>query len=121
MPEFLSLSMAQINPKVGDIEGNLKRIKDFWEKADSQSHMVIFPELSLSGYPPEDLLLRLDFIQKCHKALEELLDFSIKRESLAVIGMPYYNGDLYNALVLLGGGEGAWYIQKDLFTKLLRL
>ena len=113
--------MAQINPKVGDIEGNLKRIKDFWEKADSQSHMVIFPELSLSGYPPEDLLLRLDFIQKCHKALEELLDFSIKRESLAVIGMPYYNGDLYNALVLLGGGEGAWYIQKDLFTKLLRL
>lgn len=105
MLELINLSIAQTNPKVGDIRGNLKKIKDFWEKADSQSHMVIFPELSLCGYPPEDLLLRLDFIQKCHKALEELLDFSTKRESLAVIGMPYYNGDLYNALVLLGGGK----------------
>lgn len=103
MLEFINLSIAQINPKVGDIEGNLKKIKDFWERADKQSHMVIFPELCLSGYPPEDLLLRLDFIQECHRALQELLDFSIKRQSLAVIGMPYYDGDLYNALVLLGG------------------
>ncbi len=103
--KFLNLALAQINPTVGDIQGNLKKIKEFWQEAEGKSHMVIFPELSLCGYPPEDLLLRLDFLKVCHKALENLIEFSSKMSSLAVIGMPYYERDLYNALLVLGEGK----------------
>ncbi|MFN3598696.1 MAG: NAD+ synthase [Aquificaceae bacterium] len=103
--KFLNLALAQIDPTVGDIEGNLKKIKEFWQEAEGKSHMVIFPELSLCGYPPEDLLLRLDFLKACHKALEDLIEFSSKMSSLVVIGMPYYEKDLYNALFVLSGGK----------------
>ncbi|MFN3264497.1 MAG: nitrilase-related carbon-nitrogen hydrolase, partial [Aquificaceae bacterium] len=61
----LSITLCQTNPVVGDISGNLRKIKSIWEKIDTQSHLLIFPELFLCGYPPEDLLLKLDFLRKC--------------------------------------------------------
>lgn len=105
MANFINLALAQINPKVGAIRDNLKKIISLWKETEKKSHLILYPELSLCGYPPEDLLLRLDFIEICHKALEELLNFSAKVDSLAVIGMPYYDGDLYNALLVLGKGK----------------
>ncbi|MCS7196615.1 MAG: NAD+ synthase [Aquificaceae bacterium] len=105
MRSSVNLTLAQINPHVGNLRYNLKRIKESWSLAEETSQMVIFPELALSGYPPEDLLLRLDFIKACHKALEELLDFSLRMRSTAVLGMPYYEGDLYNALLVIGSGR----------------
>lgn len=102
---FLNATLCQINPVVGDINRNLNRIKSIWQKVDTQSHLVIFPELALCGYPPEDLLLRPDFIISCKIALDELVSLSKNMSSLLVLGMPYYEGDLYNALVLIGKGE----------------
>ena len=102
---FLNISLAQINPTVGAVEKNLNKIKKAWGEVDEKSHLVVFPELCLCGYPPEDLLLRMDFIKECHRALEDLIKFSVKRSSLAIVGMPYYDDDLYNALLVVGKGE----------------
>ncbi|MDW8096851.1 MAG: NAD+ synthase [Aquificaceae bacterium] len=102
---FLNLSLCQINPTVGWIEENLEKIKEAWQACDHLSHLVVFPELALSGYPPEDLLLRLDFIQACHRGVQELVEFSQQRSSLALVGAPYYDGELYNALLVIGKGR----------------
>ncbi len=101
----LNITIAQLNFKVGDIIKNLQKVKEAWESSDKKSHLVVFPELAISGYPPEDLLLRLDFVKACNKALKELEEFSAKLSSIAVVGTPYWDGDLYNALVLIGGGR----------------
>ncbi len=105
MADFLNLALAQMNPVVGNIEQNLKKIKELWQNTDKQSHMVVFPELALCGYPPEDLLLRYDFIKRCMSALKELVEFSESLSSVLVFGMPYYEGELYNALVVVAGGK----------------
>jgi len=69
----LRLALAQINPTVGDIEGNLGLISSEIERArDGGAQVVVLPELCLSGYPPEDLILRDDFLDAVREALESL-------------------------------------------------
>jgi NAD+ synthase (glutamine-hydrolysing) len=102
--EFINITIAQLNFHVGDLEGNLKKIADAWASQDHLTHIVVFPELALTGYPPQDLLHSIGFLKECKKKLEELIEFSKRLNSLAVIGMPYYEGDLYNSLVLIGRG-----------------
>ena len=59
----LRIALAQINPTVGDLNGNVLKIKNFIEQARSfDSDIVVFPELSITGYPPEDLLHKSHFI-----------------------------------------------------------
>ncbi|RMH80882.1 MAG: NAD+ synthase [Acidobacteria bacterium] len=102
----LNLAIAQINPIVGDIQNNLRKIKESWKSTAKASHLVVFPELSLCGYPPEDLLLRLDFLKECEKGIEELKTFSLEvAPSMAVVGATCYQGDLYNSLFLIGFGK----------------
>ncbi len=102
---MLNVSVAQINTTVGDLEGNLRKVKDVLKKVHERSHIVVFPELTLSGYSPDDLLLRLDFIRACMEALEELKAKTNDIDALVVIGTPYYEGDLFNSLVVLYRGE----------------
>ena len=102
---ILNLALAQINPLLGSVEANISKIKLLSEQAQERAHMVIFPELALCGYPPEDLLLRYDFIERCMLSLEELVEFSKNLSSVLVFGMPYYDGDLYNALVVVAEGK----------------
>ena len=67
--------IAQINPIVGDLEGNAKKILSFAAKAYSYSaDLILTPELSLWGYPPKDLLLKGNLIDKQHKILNEFLN-----------------------------------------------
>ncbi|MDP9228636.1 MAG: NAD+ synthase [Actinomycetota bacterium] len=69
----LRLALAQINPTVGDIEGNARLALESIERArDAGAQLVVLPELCLSGYPPEDLLLRRDFLSAVREALDEL-------------------------------------------------
>ncbi len=102
---ILNLALAQINPLLGSVKANISKIKLLSEQAQERAHMVIFPELALCGYPPEDLLLRYDFIERCMLSLEELVEFSKNLSSVLVFGMPYYDGDLYNALVVVAEGK----------------
>ncbi|MFQ5585310.1 MAG: NAD+ synthase [Thermodesulfobacteriota bacterium] len=69
----LRLAMAQINPTVGDLKGNARKIIRYIEKAkDEECDLVIFPELAVTGYPPEDLLLKPQFIDDNRAALKEI-------------------------------------------------
>lgn len=108
---YLNIGIGQINPKVGDLSGNFEKILKAWKELDKSSHLVCFPELALTGYPPEDLLLRRDFLSDCKKYLDNLLKESKDLTSPCLIGIPLYKGDLYNAAFLLYKGEivGAYY------------
>lgn len=69
----MRIAIAQINTTVGDIAGNIRKIREYARQAQEQSaDLVLFPELTVAGYPPEDLLLKPGFIRKNRAALEEL-------------------------------------------------
>jgi len=80
----MRIAMAQLNPTVGDIAGNVRRILDAYRRAAEQgADLVLTPELSILGYPPKDLLLKPRFVADGLAALERLAG-QIKRPALAV-------------------------------------
>lgn len=96
--------MAQINPTVGDLRGNTRKISEYAKKAAASGcDLVIFPELALTGYPPEDLLLKPKFIEDNLKALSELAR-SIKGIT-AVVGFIDSRDDIYNAAAVCHKGK----------------
>ncbi|HEU5279330.1 MAG TPA: NAD+ synthase [Gaiellaceae bacterium] len=100
----MRLALAQINPVVGDLAGNRRLILDgLAEAKDGAADLVLFPELAVTGYPPEDLLLRPGFIRAAQESVEQ-----IAREVRGVavlVGAPYFDRDLYNACYVLAGSE----------------
>ena len=69
----MKLAIAQINFVVGDLSGNIRKMLDYVDRArNAGAALIVFPELALSGYPPEDLLLRNGFRHACADALSEL-------------------------------------------------
>jgi len=104
------VALAQINVTVGDLEGNAAKIADFIEQAEQLgADLVAFPELALTGYPPEDLLLEPEFVQANLEALRQLA--SCTGETLAVVGFVGRTGDLHNAAALCHRGQvaGVYY------------
>ncbi|MGH7208297.1 MAG: nitrilase-related carbon-nitrogen hydrolase, partial [Nitrospiraceae bacterium] len=68
------IAMVQMNPTVGDVAGNVRRMKGWLREARrAKADLVAFPELAITGYPPEDLLLKPAFLKDNHRALEELI------------------------------------------------
>ena len=73
----IRIALGQINPTVGDFSGNLKKIKEMtMEARKSGAAIIVFPELSISGSPPEDLLFKRLFIQECKAALHKAASYS---------------------------------------------
>ncbi len=105
MDNCLNITLAQVDASLGNLKLNSDKILTVWEDADENSHVVVFPELSLSGYPPEDLLLRVDFLKACMEQLNNISKASESFKSLAVLGTPYYDGELYNSLAIIGRGR----------------
>jgi NAD+ synthase (glutamine-hydrolysing) len=100
----MRLALAQINSVVGDLEGNAERIVGRIEEAKaSNADVVLFPELVVTGYPPEDLLLRPGFIRAAERTLDEIARSC--RGIAALIGTPHFDRDLYNACAACAGGE----------------
>ncbi len=99
----LRLALAQIDVTVGDLDGNVARIKAALATAEEhRPDVVVFPELAISGYPPEDLLLKPSFLSDAGQALQ-----SIAREvgeSVVIVGFPEKDGDVYNAAAVLRHG-----------------
>jgi len=103
----LTLVMAQINPLVGDIEGNTQMIIDRVQEAIERfgASIVVFPELSITGYPPEDLLLRASIELRVVRALDRLCH-ELPRQAWVVVGYPRRGlRGLENAAGLLHGGQ----------------
>ncbi|CAI1216895.1 NAD+ synthase [Serratia proteamaculans] len=105
MSRSLSIALAQLNLLVGDIEGNTERmLQTVQEQQKAGADLVMFTELALSGYPPEDLLYRNDFYQRCDAQLHRLQQASA--EVAILVGHPWREGDkLYNALSLFSEGQ----------------
>jgi NAD+ synthase (glutamine-hydrolysing) len=100
----MRLALAQINSVVGDIDGNAAKVVEWMEQARSaQADLVLFPELVVTGYPPEDLLLRPGFIRAARRAVEGIAKAT--HGVTALVGAPHLDADLYNACFVLAHGE----------------
>jgi NAD+ synthase (glutamine-hydrolysing) len=100
----MRIALAQINTVVGDLDGNGDRIRTrIAEARDQGSDLVLFPELVVTGYPPEDLLLRPSFVQAARMKVEQLARDA--RGIVALIGVPWFDRDLYNACAVCAAGE----------------
>ncbi|MDQ4076280.1 MAG: NAD+ synthase, partial [Chloroflexota bacterium] len=99
------LAMAQVNVTVGALEGNLRKILDYMEQARVRgANIVMFPELAICGYPPEDLLLKPDFIAANHRILDEIRRASA--DLVTIVGFPDRDDhDIYNAAAIIQDGE----------------
>ncbi|MFH0848447.1 MAG: NAD+ synthase [archaeon] len=110
----MKVAMAQIDPKVGDLEGNIRIITEYIENAKKRhADLVVFPELSVTGYPPQDLLLETDFVKQNKELLKDLIS---RNKSIAgVIGFVDRAGtSLYNAAAVFVGSEIVDVIYKTL-------
>jgi NAD+ synthase (glutamine-hydrolysing) len=105
------LALCQMNATVGDIAGNSRRIRDGANAArDAGAQLVLFPELAITGYPPEDLLLKEHFLADAATALRELArDIS---GIVAVVGFPERAEDVYNSAAVLADGSVAAIYRK---------
>jgi NAD+ synthase (glutamine-hydrolysing) len=100
----LRIALAQLNMTVGDIEGNCQKIASAIAKVrESDVDIVVFPEMAITGYPPEDLLLKPDFIEAARKGLDELVPLT--SSITAIVGVPFASPDLHNAAAVLHNEE----------------
>jgi NAD+ synthase (glutamine-hydrolysing) len=107
----MRLALAQINTTVGDLDYNRERIVQGIEEAKAaHADLVLFPELAVTGYPPEDLLLRPGFLRAADESLRELA--RNVRGITALVGVPHFDRDLYNACAVCAGGEVKAFYRK---------
>ncbi len=101
----MRLALAQINSVVGDVDGNAARVVEWLGRAHAErADLVLFPELCVTGYPPEDLLLRPGFVRAARRAVDEIA--ARTAGVTALVGAPCLDGgSLYNACFVLADGE----------------
>ena len=106
MPERLPplrLALAQVNPRVGDLEGNAAKLSAYVERArDEGAELVVFPELVLTGYPPEDLLLKEHFLRATQEALAKVA--ADVEGIVAVVGYAERTEDVFDSIAVLADG-----------------
>jgi NAD+ synthase (glutamine-hydrolysing) len=108
----IRVAAAQINTVVGDLDGNVARILDAYDAVEAAgADLVVFPEMTVTGYPPEDLLLRPAFVTQAGEALEKVAARTGK--CAAVVGFPGVDRDLHNsaAVVAQGRVQGVYHKQ----------
>jgi NAD+ synthase (glutamine-hydrolysing) len=111
-PKPLRAALAQIDSTVGDIEGNAAKIAEAIERAkQAGAAMVVLPELALTGYPPEDLLLKTHFLDSAGAALERLA--AEVHGIVALVGFPERADDVYNSAAVLADGRVAAVYRKN--------
>ena len=109
----LRVALAQLNPTVGDLDGNLKLLTEAYDRADDAGcDLVAFPELSITGYPPEDLVLKPGFVAANRAALDAFA--AQTRGCAAVVGFVDADRDLYNAAAVCANGAVVGVYRKRL-------
>ncbi|MBX9461493.1 MAG: NAD+ synthase [Aquamicrobium sp.] len=106
-PDILRIAVAQLNPVVGDVAGNLAKARE--ARADAARHgadLVFFTELFIAGYPPEDLVLKPAFVAACERAVAEFAQDTADGGPGVIIGTPLRrDSGLHNAVMVLDGGK----------------
>ena len=104
MTDTLTIALAQLNPTLGAIPANLAKARAARATA-ADADLMLFPELFICGYPPEDLVLRPSFVAACKSAVEELARDTVTGPAV-LMGLPWRDGDkLHNAVALLSSGR----------------
>lgn len=103
----LAITLAQLNPTMGDVDGNAAKAREARARAKADgADLIVFSELFIAGYPPEDLVLKPAFQAACRAAIEELARETADGGPAMLIGAPWVeDGNLYNACALLDGGR----------------
>ena len=105
MTDSLSIAFAQVAQRVGDMEGNAGRMLE-WRAKAAGADIVMFPELQLTGYPPEDLVLKPEFVRRSMEGTERLIDATASGGPAIMFGAVHAEeGKVYNAYMLAEGGK----------------
>ena len=108
MTDQFSITLAQLNPTVGDVAGNLDKARASLKLAAAdKADVLVFPELFISGYPPEDLVMKDAFLRACKEAVEALAAEVTADGPAVLIGTPWRDeaGQRINAVVALDNGQ----------------
>ncbi len=103
----MKITIAQLNNTVGDIDGNIAKAKEIIaSKKSKNSDLIVFSELYISGYPPEDLVLKSSFLDACLEGLEEIVKYTKDLNIGIIIGVPIKEGDkIFNSAALIDSGK----------------
>ena len=113
MAKKFQITLAQLNPTVGDLEGNYKVALEAWEKAQRVgSDLIAFTELFITGYNTQDLIKKPSFFKAAQDQILKLAKACIKGPAIAIGGPAYLEGKLYNAYYILADGNVANVIMK---------
>ncbi|MGE0240812.1 MAG: NAD+ synthase [Parvibaculaceae bacterium] len=106
MTDRLVIALAQLNPTVGAVTANLAKAREAHRAAkDAGADLILYPELYICGYPPEDLVLRPSFVAACRQAIEELARDTVEGPAI-LIGTPWREGTaVHNAVAMLDNGK----------------
>jgi NAD+ synthase len=107
MSETLHICLAQLNPVVGAVKANTDKIIKVWQECANNTDIIVFSEMIICGYPPEDLILKPFFIDLMHEAVERLVQESQTRKPYIFVSCPWrhQDGKIYSALHLIGDGK----------------
>src|SRR6476469_7265773 len=105
--QTIRIAVAQLNPTVGDVAGNLAKAREARaEAAREGAHLLMLTELFISGYPPEDLVLKPAFMRACWKAVESLAEDTVDGGPGVIVGVPRQDaGGRYNSVAVLDAGK----------------
>ena len=113
MSDQFKITLAQLNATVGDLKGNADKVMKAWEKArDEQSNIIAFPELFITGYNPQDLILKPAFQKASTETIQKIAEACSQGPAIAVGGPFCEEKNLYNAYYILSGGKIQAVIKK---------
>lgn len=113
MTNRFRLTLAQLNPVMGDVMGNATAAREAWEQGKAAgANLVALPEMFIAGYNTQDLILKPSFRAACEDAIEKLASECADGPALAIGGPNWQNGALYNAYYILQGGKISAVVRK---------
>ena len=113
MSDEFKISLAQLNATVGDLSGNTQKVMEAWEIArDQRSDLIAFPELFITGYNPQDLILKTAFQKAATSSIDQIAKACAQGPAIAIGGPFYDENKLYNSYYILADGKIQAVIKK---------
>jgi len=117
----IRIAIAQINSLVGDYQGNIKKIKNYIDQAcENKADIIVFPEMCINGYPPEDLLLNTQFLKDSLKSIKEIASFSVDKDIVIILGAVECDEDydIFNSAQIIFKGNLVESYRKRILSSL---